>query len=491
MTTFASEVASPPVPDWYHPALDNILTMQFDDGTTVTNCLTGLTGETFDVANQIGTTAPNGERLSMTWSVAPSQELLDSVNADPFSTLETEQERLDNYHLVIPYPRSTEELIITPTTNVSKDFVIEFKLKYETIASGNPSILVAGSSTSSQYHIYLNNTSITLGYQWQITKFTLANTLPITKSDAPVTIRLVLKDGNLSAYQDGVQLALLSGSETGITKGFLIEDTQLFTRNNEGLSLFYFTYASNDFPADSRYWNFDKTFGAVINDEFNNQPLTLVGFPAASGSVRDDTGEIVGYRLATGSQTITFPFIGSYDVNLTDELDVVTNYTGSGSLVINGSTPITITALSGNDSGGNVNYDFTTGDNSRIIETIQGKHATVVNAETSGFMPIIEKYVFTDADYSSLVNLNTAESGRTNGAVEYWQESALAGTTLTGFVEGLILKGVNPLAEITTPLTLTTTGYTEINNLICDDIIATGMTGKGYIINSEVQDVTA
>jgi hypothetical protein len=68
----------------------------------------------------------------------------------------------------------------------------------------------------------------------------------------------------------------------------------------------------------------------------------------------------------------------------------------------------------------NAYYDGTTGDVDSIPDTVGGNHATIVNAATSGWMPIVDTQAFTRQDYSNPVDLNTSESN-SNYLVKYIQ----------------------------------------------------------------------
>lgn len=102
MVTFASELVLPYDIDSASPFLSDpanrIVTLQIDDGTTVLNALTGATGETFDLANQVGIDSVDGIRVSATWTVSKPS----GADDDPFSMFEVDLFIEPEYCLSLP-----------------------------------------------------------------------------------------------------------------------------------------------------------------------------------------------------------------------------------------------------------------------------------------------------------------------------------------------------------------------------------------------------
>ena len=69
-------------------AVSNIASCLYDDGSIIYDILNGGTSTTFDTDNQIGITAPGGERISATWSGAKP-----NIDDNPFSLLLTSVEQ--------------------------------------------------------------------------------------------------------------------------------------------------------------------------------------------------------------------------------------------------------------------------------------------------------------------------------------------------------------------------------------------------------------
>jgi len=78
--------------DLDNPDVSNITSCLYDDGTTIYDIFNGGTVGTFDDANQIGSTAPDGERISATWSTGKPADIDDN----PFSLLLTSVEYIDD-----------------------------------------------------------------------------------------------------------------------------------------------------------------------------------------------------------------------------------------------------------------------------------------------------------------------------------------------------------------------------------------------------------
>lgn len=133
--------------------------------------------------------------------------------------------------------------------------------------------------------------------------------------------------------------------------------------------------------------------------------------------------------------------------------------------------------------------DFNQTSGLTVTDPLNGK--VITRHVDSSFQRILPKFTFTETDYATLALLNSSENARSNEVVEYQQSTVLAGTTLTGFADGLIVKGLNDTAEINTALTISTSGVTVIESMICGDINATSATGNVYISNSEAANVTA
>ena len=118
-------------------------------------------------------------------------------------------------------------------------------------------------------------------------------------------------------------------------------------------------------------------------------------------------------------------------------------------------SPILLSYVKYTDNKNYVNnrlYDFTLGDDDQIIDTIGGNHATIVNAKTSGWMPIVEKQVFTigavGKDYSSVDAAILAEKNAGNYiSKELLISGVLVGSIAESYEEyntNIVLKGITP-----------------------------------------------
>lgn len=136
-------------------------------------------------------------------------------------------------------------------------------------------------------------------------------------------------------------------------------------------------------------FSFNHTQGDVVQSETSSLQATLVNFPADSGYVRGDNGEIVGYEFAN-SVSATLSLTGAYSGTLTYSDDSTLAISGSGDYVVNSGIVKNVTVT---DTLVSYNYDFTTGDGSKIPETLTGNNATIVNASTVKWQPVVEKFI--------------------------------------------------------------------------------------------------
>jgi hypothetical protein len=235
----------------------------------------------------------------------------------------------------------------------------------------------------------------------------------------------------------------------------------------------------------SQYYDFNRTQGVAVPELLNGQDGTLVGFPTDSGYVRElSSNEIIGYALNAAGQTITLPMVGAYTGIVTYSDTTTAAISGSDNHVLDGTTPVVITKVIATDTVGSFDWDFTTGDIDTIPDLIGGNHATIVNAKTSGWMPIFDTQVFTSQDYPLLSSMVTGESDA--GYITRYIGANSVGATISGFPTGLIIED----GEFTSTATLTTVGTTELRNMKMLDVDATGATGDVLIIDSEAQNVT-
>ena len=123
-----------------------------------------------------------------------------------------------------------------------------------------------------------------------------------------------------------------------------------------------------------------------------------------------------GLKLTTASEQVSLPLIGAYDVTATYDDDSTGNFTGSSSLIIDGSTPKFIKSISGTDSAGavfyNANQDAGTTD---LPELLQGKDGTLIGSPA--YEPIIPRQVLTigstGSDYTDPIVATNAEKATT------------------------------------------------------------------------------
>lgn len=134
-----------------------------------------------------------------------------------------------------------------------------------------------------------------------------------------------------------------------------------------------------------------------------------------------------------------------------------------------------------------LNFDFTTGDQSKIIETVSGNHAVITGDSTVKWQPIVPVDVYTDADYADIVLFGNARGASSN--LQHYKFSGTQELTSdfdhrTDFVDGFIIEGAGNdfvgdfsdtgVAKITRDVAYTLhlfddrTGRGEYKNLIID-----------------------
>jgi hypothetical protein len=126
--------------------------------------------------------------------------------------------------------------------------------------------------------------------------------------------------------------------------------------------------------------------------------------------------------------------------------------------------------------------DFKSGDADQIIDTVGGNHATIVNAPTSGFLPLVEKQVYTvgtGKDYEDLSSARLALQDPSRGDLEhrlyifgevangitlYWKNSANVGNyTLSLIAATNYFKGLVTLPHLVDTLFYGYTGQINMN----------------------------
>ena len=246
------------------------------------------------------------------------------VAQNPYSIFQTQEDTEQEYQLV-KAQGDTHELAFVNTTNASKDFDMEFNIKLIAASGSTPNQLFFGATTSSATQLVITASTLKIGMSWSTWSFTLPFPLGVTDSSPHHTYRIKLKDGVMEVWQDGVKSVT---DVTGVTKGFALVNDAMFRVRINGLEFKYFKFISNDFPQDSRFWEFNQTKGDTVIDHINGAVLTLTGFPVDSGYVRGDTGvELVGYQFdgVANKASVTGLLTGSTSVDITIELTITEN----------------------------------------------------------------------------------------------------------------------------------------------------------------------
>lgn len=133
-------------------------------------------------------------------------------------------------------------------------------------------------------------------------------------------------------------------------------------------------------------------------------------------------------------------------------------------------------------------FDMTSGDSTKIIDTVGGNHATIVNGSDVKWQRVLPVNVFTLSDFATIDLFNSARNAAPDIS-ELIIESNVAGGSLSNFADGVSLKSTSK-SEITSLLTIGTSGLATLNNLNCDDINASTATGDVLITDCEANNVT-
>lgn len=373
-----SELKTPAQVDWAISDTNNLLTCQYDDGTTVTNAISGATGEVFDTANQIGVTAPNGERLSATWSTGKPS----NIDKNPFSLLET----------------------------IYQDD--EFCLK----VAANSTLHVTGLVGNATFKVYLANDfppfPSPYGYLFD------------ARADSGTGYMYVFGAGGYNSNsvtnvkKNGVSVNF--NTFGAAVKGDILEwqnsthngSVDFFGRYNNAESMIDFQCDRIDIIDDNGLHVFvlDQTTGDVVQSVTSNLVLTLVGYPADFG-FKQVANEITGFTLALSSHIIQFPLVGAWTGTITYEDGSTSAVSGTDAYQINGTTPVVFKSFDVTDTNGAHFYDATLLDNDNIIDTALSNHATFSGASTVKWQPVINTDVFTlgtGHDYVTLGDYMTA-----------------------------------------------------------------------------------
>lgn len=309
------------------------------------------------------------------------------------------------------------------------------------------------------------------------------------------TVRVTYDGSNLTVFIDGTQVGQVSASGTvSATTGGL----KRFGRNGPQYGhIKLYSAEFKDSVNGTVINSYDPTIseGAgdpILIDKVGGNHGTLHSFSATPfvyhydflNPSKEDTTTDNCLKLTSASESISLPLIGSYnvDAHLTDGTTV--NFTGSGTLLIDGTTPREITKVVGNDSNNDVFYDCNQSPATApaIPELINNQNGTIGGGAT--YETVIDTVTFTTGDYATLPLFVTAQSA--NSDYREYSAGTTAGATISGFSDGVILNG----GTVTSPITLTQTGIAQIKNATLDDVDATGATGDVTIIDCEVEDVT-
>ena len=415
MTTFASELTSPYSVDLTNPLANALVNdgvgifISDDNLTTVINAVDGSSGTATDITNNERGVAYGNFRVGYDYSGRTAQEQAD-LDADPFQVFRTIEDELVDHGLKVGNSDHFLEI-----DGIASTSTINLRFHFQTdMPSSADSIIrflldarrTAGNDNDSGDAQYLFRNSVGTWVTQGVTVGHYINGVGIAAMS------------DLDNIQAGDVLELRGVATTATTLALLgrFSPANNFNGTNY-MSALGCQFSRIDIEDDNglHVINLNRTDLSYTDSNVVN-PLTItpVGFPAESGYVRDDvTGELIGYALNAASQSISYPLVGAWSGTITYSDDTTAAVSGSGTYVVNGSTPVIITTFDVTDSNGGHLYDHTTDDVDQIIDTEGGNHASIINAPTSGPMPVVEKQVFTQADYATAPQFVDAEKART------------------------------------------------------------------------------
>jgi len=281
MTTFRGELAQPYDIDWTNPDTDELLTCQIDDGITVTNVITGVTGETFDAANQIGVT-DGTYRVGATWTTKPV-----GIDSDPYSLFQTIEDVNQEYALAL---NGTDQWVSFDPITITGDYSVKRKVLMKDFLNRT----LFGSDTGQVTWRFNNSTQMRI-------KTESTNAIVIDLNSALVVdtwYEIEIKRTGLT-YEVWVDGVLFGTNTVGSANTFIINrigqkgDIHFFSGSDSTIQITDFVDSSN-----SRYWEFNQTKGDTVIDHYNGAIATLNNYPADSGYVRGDDEAVVGYQTS-------------------------------------------------------------------------------------------------------------------------------------------------------------------------------------------------
>lgn len=133
--------------------------------------------------------------------------------------------------------------------------------------------------------------------------------------------------------------------------------------------------------------------GAVITGLTSEQQTSVTDNPYQLFKTAETVEDEYGLKLTTGSESISIPFVGAYDINLTDSADAVTNYTGTGTFTLNGTTAVFIKLVTGTHDGGYEIFEFNQTSGTSVTSHASALVCTIAGV-ANGFNIIVPKEIF-------------------------------------------------------------------------------------------------
>lgn len=447
-----------------------------DNLTTVINVVTGQSGTAADITNNERAEQSGNFRIGYDYSSLTALEQAE-LDADPYQVFAHTSAGIIDYGLKLTTASETVTLPLVGAYDVTVTYADDTTENY----TGSGSLVLDGTTpvhikhikgTDSEGNVYFdgNNDANTTNLPELIQgKHGVLSGFPVPSG--------YVRDANgvIEGYRTASQLF-------NLTSPVLIQDGFSFKCKikHEFLKNWH-TYFGSYYGGDSgEAWSYsDGRIGWRPNQNVNDRVITPVG------SISINTDHTLEFVVEGGFARIyvdgVLQNLNNNSLSVLGHVSIDYIFGGSNNSPMDGL--IYYAEIAQNDE--TIHYwDFTTGDADQIIDTVGGNHATIVNVPTSGYLPVVERQVFTQDDYLNLSSLATAEAS--NSYQSEYRGATSVGATINGFSDGLRIID----STITSAITSTISGQLYVDNSTLDNIDVSGATGDTFIVNSEVNDVT-
>jgi len=186
--------------------------------------------------------------------------------------------------------------------------------------------------------------------------------------------------------------------------------------------------------------------GADISSLTVEDQVDVIANPYQIFKTEDDVRQEYGLKLSTTTEQMSIPFTGAYDIDLTDSDGAVTNYTGTDTFTLDGTTPVLIKIISGTH-----NTDV------REIFDFNQSHSDNVKSHTSSLvctlsgLPVDSGYIVENNEiigcqFTTTTTATLLLTGAYTGTTTYFDGSILP---ISGSGNHIVNTGVVKTIEVT------------------------------------------